>query len=447
MLISHQKILNESVASYDVLVIGGGPAGTTIASLLTEKGWSVCLLEKSHHPRFHIGESLLPMNMPILEMLGVLGKVDNIGIKKYAAEFNSEVTALEQDVFYFAKAANKKYPFAYQVRRSEFDEILFKNCQDKGVSAFEGITVNNVDLEQPTKKVWALTETGESKEFHCQYIIDASGRDTFLSKKLNTKKKNPKHQMAAMFGHFHNVQRRAGMDEGNISIYWFEHGWMWLIPLKDGMMSMGCVCWPEYLKTRDLPLNDFLQRTLSLLPEVAARIKNANLVGNAHATGNYSYSSQQMAGDGYLMIGDAYTFVDPVFSSGVYLAMQSAVKGAAYVDTILKDPSQQGHQGALLEQAMRKEINAFCWFIYRFNSPALHKLLMLSGENNLHPIRQKMKSAVISVLAGDASNQQIKFYLGLFKALYFFSILIDLKQHWRFITFRNRQNKVQLEMQ
>ncbi len=128
-----QETLNESVATYDVIVIGGGPAGTTIASLLVEKGWSVCLLEKAHHPRFHIGESLLPMNMPILEKLGVLEKVADIGIKKYAAEFNSEVTAPEQDVFYFAKAVNKNHPFAYQVRRSEFDEILFKNCQRQGV--------------------------------------------------------------------------------------------------------------------------------------------------------------------------------------------------------------------------------------------------------------------------------------------------------------------------
>jgi flavin-dependent dehydrogenase len=443
---NNQDTPNEAIASFDVVVIGGGPAGTTIASLLTEKGWSVCLLEKVHHPRFHIGESLLPMNMPILEKLGVLEKVADIGIKKYAAEFNSQVTSPEQDIFYFAKAANKDYPFAYQVRRSEFDELLFRNSKDKGVKAFEGITVNKVDLDQPVKKVWATNGTGESKEFHCQYIVDASGRDTFLSKKLNTKKKNPDHQMAAIFGHFHDVERRAGPDEGNISIYWFEQGWMWLIPLKDGMMSAGCVCWPDYLKTRDKPLNEFLQRTLFLVPEVADRFKNAKLAADAQATGNYSYSSSQMAGDGYLLIGDAYAFVDPVFSSGVYLAMQGAVRGADYVDAVLKDPDRQTELAAALKQSMHKEISAFCWFIYRFNSPALHKLLMSSDEQNLHPIKQKMKSAVISVLAGDAGNQNIKFYLGLFKAFYYFSILIDFKQHWRFMSFRSRQNNVEVDL-
>jgi len=443
----HQDIVNEPIANYDVVVIGGGPAGTTIASLLTEKGRSVCLLEKARHPRFHIGESLLPMNMAILERLGVLDKVAEIGIKKYAAEFNSQVTAPERDVFYFSKAANKDYPFAYEVRRSEFDELLFRNCQSKGVNAFESITVNKVELDQPTKKIWARTEQGESKEFHCRYLVDASGRDTFLSKKLNTKKKNPNHQMAAVFGHFHNVERRSGMDEGNISIYWFEHGWMWLIPLKDGMMSAGCVCWPDYLKTRNKPLNEFFKETLFMLPEVAARFKNAILAGDAQATGNYSYSSSQMAGDGYLMVGDAYAFVDPVFSSGVYLAMNGAVKGADYVDAVLNDPGRQVQLAADLKQTLQNEISAFCWFIYRFNSPALHKLLMSSDEQSQHPIKQKMKSAVISVLAGDAGNRQIKFYLSLFKGLYYLSILIDFKRHWRFMSFRNRQNRVQVDLQ
>jgi flavin-dependent dehydrogenase len=221
---------------------------------------------------------------------------------------------------------------------------------------------------------------------------------------------------------------------------------MWLIPLKDGMMSAGCVCWPDYLKTRDKPLNEFLQQTLFLLPEVAERFKKASLAGDAQATGNYSYSSSQMAGDGYLMIGDAYAFVDPVFSSGVYLAMQGAVKGADYVDTVLKDPSQQVQLAVVLKYEMQQEISEFCWFIYRFNSPTLHRLLMASDEKSLHPIKQKMKSAVISVLAGDAGNRKIKFYLGLFKGLYYFSILIDFKKHWRFMTFRDRQNKVQVDL-
>jgi flavin-dependent dehydrogenase len=428
---------------YDIIIIGGGPAGTTIGSLLAEKGWSVALLEKSHHPRFHIGESLLPMNLPIFERLGVLEEIAEIGIVKYAAEFNSLVTTPEQDIFYFAKAYDKNHPFAYQVRRSEFDEILFKNCQRKGVNTFEGMTVNKVDLESETKQVWAVNEAGE-QHYQCRYLIDASGRDTFLANRLKTKQRNPQHQMAAIFGHFENVIRRDGDDAGNISIYWFAQGWIWLIPLKDGMMSIGCVCWPDYLKSRACSLNEFLLQTLALTPQLTERLKNARLATEAQATGNYSYRSSQMVGEGYLLIGDAYAFVDPVFSSGVYLAMKGASRGAELVDAVLKNPSQQARLAANFQKSVHAEIEAFCWFIYRFNTPALHKLLMSSDEQAQHPLKQKMKSAVISVLAGDAYNTDSQWYLRLFKTMYYITTWLEFKENWLFQKFRNRQNKIEM---
>ena len=424
---------------YDALVIGGGPAGTTIASLLADKGHTVCLLEKAHHPRFHIGESLLPMNLPILEKLGVLEQVDAIGIKKYAAEFNSLETSLARDTFYFAKAANKNHPFAYQVRRAEFDEVLFRNCQKKGVTALEGLTVSGIDLDSSLKTIKATNAQGKLHEFTARYLIDASGRDTVLAQQLNSKQKNPKHKMAAIYGHFRNVSRRTGKDEGNISIYWFQHGWIWMIPLKDGLMSMGCVCWPAYLKTRKTSLDLFLQQTLESVPEIKLRMKGALVDGEAQATGNYSYQSSIMSGSGFLLIGDAYAFVDPVFSSGVYLAMQSASNGAELVDQLLKKSPQGKQLTSQFEDSVAQQINAFCWFIYRFNSPALHSLLMSSDETSQHPVKQKLKSAVISVLAGDAYNAQIRLPLLAFKLLYLINKLLEFKQNSAFSIFKKQQ--------
>ncbi len=424
----------------DVLVIGGGPAGSTAACLLAEKGWSVRLLEKARHPRFHIGESLLPKNLPILQRLGVLNAVQRIGMKKNAAEFNSTETPLNRDTFYFARAIDDRHPFAYQVRRSEFDEILFGNCIDKGVAALQGVSVVDVNLDQHGhKSVRALSDTGEALQFTCRYVIDASGRDTFLANKLKAKEKNSRHQMAAIYGHFQGVRRRGGEDAGNISIYWFEHGWIWLIPLQDGVMSVGAVCWPAYLKTRSTALPVFLQQTLQLLPELARRMQSAELLGDVHATGNYSYASSTMLGEGYLLVGDAYAFVDPVFSSGVYLAMQGAADGAELVDKLLLGTEHGGRLIRAYQRKVKRGIAEISWFIYRFNTPVLHRLLMSSDDAQQNKWQGKMKAAVISILSGDVyGNPKVSAPLFLFKMLYYLLSLKNLGETLRFLRFKAR---------
>ena len=212
----------EGALSYcDVLVIGGGPAGSTCATLLARKGFQVIMVEKEQHPRFHIGESLLPANMPLLEDLGVAEQVKKIGLLKLGIEFNSpeheNVSLIE-----FSECWNKDLSWAYQVRRSEFDEILFRHAAKAGVQTIENCRVRDVYFDDKgiaPVRIHANTENGQTQLFEAKFLVDASGRDTFLADKYKTKQKNKKHNSAAIFGHFNHATRLQGEKEGYISIF------------------------------------------------------------------------------------------------------------------------------------------------------------------------------------------------------------------------------------
>ena len=385
-------------ARCDVLVIGGGPAGSTAAALLAERGYSVVLLEKAHHPRFHIGESLLPANLPLLEKLGVESEVAAIGMEKWGIEFVSpwhdERTLLE-----FAQAWDKSMPMSYQVRRSDFDHILIRNAARKGAEVIEGCCVRDVSFlaEDAGANVAAVDEDGVARHWNARIVLDASGRDTFLANKLGAKRKNKEHNSSALYGHFENAERLPGKLEGNITIFWFEHGWFWLIPLSDGATSIGAVCWPHYLKTRPKTrsLVDFFLDTIALCPQLAERVKNAKLISDVEATGNYSYSTTHAQGPGYLLLGDAFAFIDPVFSSGVYLAMNSAFVGADLVDARLSRPAQVRAATRRFDDVMVRGPREFSWFIYRVTNPTMRDLFM-EPSNVL-----RAREALLSLFAGD----------------------------------------------
>ena len=237
----------------DGRVSGCGPAGSTIGTLLSERGHDVVVVDKERHPRFHIGESLLPLNMPILDRLGVHDELAAIGIRKDAAEFESRVAGRTVE-FQFRTAFDKRWPHAYQVRRSEFDHMLLRNCAARGARVYEGARVTSVELGDLSRQVDTRLNLqlgdGSRQEWRTRFLVDASGRDTFLGERLAIKRRNARHASAAIFGHFRNARRNPGAAEGNITIVWFEHGWFWFIPLKDGTTSVGAVCWPAYLASR-----------------------------------------------------------------------------------------------------------------------------------------------------------------------------------------------------
>jgi flavin-dependent dehydrogenase len=379
----------------DVLVVGGGPAGSTIAGLLAQKGRHVVVFEKDRFPRFHIGESLLPLNLPLFQRLGIADEVERIGVYKPGAEVVSDEHA-QATTFRFDRNPHLSIDHSYHVRRADFDKLLLDNSRRLGATVLEGTRVTEVELgAEGRPRITAVGPDGASSSWFPRFLVDASGRDTLLLRRLGFKRADKRNNTAAVFGHFRNVPRRTGSAEGMITMHLFDHGWFWMIPLPDDITSVGLVGTRSFFRTRTEDLDSFFARAVAASPSVAGRMMNAEPISPLVATGNYSYDSPRYAGDGYILIGDAAAFIDPLFSSGVMMAMSSAAFAAEVVHAWLDDGKLGERLMHIYERKLRRGLNSLSWLIYRINTPMLRDIFMSSFD------LFSTRNGLLAILAGD----------------------------------------------
>ena len=408
-------------ADCDVFVVGGGPAGATAAALLAQAGLRVVLADKDKHPRFHIGESLLPHNLPLLDRLGVRSQIETSGMRKHGIEFVSPYHG--KSVRYdFGRALDKRFPYSFQVRRSSFDEVLLRNAATKGAEVFEECRVSNIAFPEQGDPVVTASMAGETRQWRARFVIDASGRETLLASQLGVKERNPHNNSAAVYGHFTNARRLEGRDEGHITIVWFEHGWFWFIPLSDGTTSIGAVCPAEVFKNRGADMEGFFRALIASSSEMADRLKDATLQGSVIATGNYSYYAKRLTGDRFLLAGDAAAFLDPVFSTGVYLAMLSGFWAAEAAQGCVAKPAKTAKLLHRYEVRTRDAAAAFTWFIYRIRQPAMRNLFM--SPRNMF----RVEEAVLALLAGGIfDGWKVRGRLYIFRMIYYITKMSHLR--------------------
>ena len=352
---------NQPNLNADVVVIGGGPGGSTAAAMLARKGCRVLLFEREHFPRPHVGESLLPASLPVLEELGVLPAVQAVGfLPKWGATM---VWGRDDKPWsWYFRETNPNNPHAYQVWRPVFDQLLLENSRACGVEVREGHQVVEVLYEDGRAAgVRYRSDAGEDGTARARFVVDASGQAALLGRRLGLRRWDPFFRNLAVYGYVTGADGLPAPDETNIFIEAHPHGWSWTIPLHTGWTSVGTVMdshrGQERLSKGEL--REVFLRQVAEAPHTARLLRNAELVSGPQVVRDWSYTSERLVGDGYILVGDAACFVDPLFSSGVHLALMSGVLAAAYVSSVLKDPGMREAAGQVYAELYGKEYNHF----------------------------------------------------------------------------------------
>ena len=374
----------------DVLVIGAGPAGSTTSTLLARKGFSVTLLERERFPRFQIGESLLPFNNDIFHRLGIFEQLEQGDfVPKYGAEFVTGDRSLGY-TFRFDQNLAAPHDRAFQVTRAKFDELLMRTASEAGVVVRQETQVVGVDISDPRRAV-VTTASGETLE--ARFVVDASGHNAFLASRLGGRTHIEQLKSVATFAHYRNVPRPPGREGGNIVVVVLRDAWFWMIPITKEIMSVGLVASRDHVVSCGLRPEELLEKTIRETPYTAERMKDAERVSEVRSRKDFSYAMEHIVGENFALVGDAAGFLDPIFSTGVYMAMKAAGVASDAIEARLR----RGDMRPLhhYERSFQRAIGRYLRFVSNFYTRPFLELFLQPAP------RFGLIQAIVRVLAGD----------------------------------------------
>jgi flavin-dependent dehydrogenase len=360
-------------SSYDVVVVGGGPGGSALATFLAKSGWNCLVLEGSKFPRYHIGESLIPHTYGVFDRLGLLPKLrESVFPVKQSVRFVNR-DGSQSYPFYFSETIPDERAATWQVERSEFDEIMLNHARENGVEVREGCHVNRVLFDRG-RAVGVEANCGDpknaSRNFDARVVVDASGRSTVIGKQLGLRGPVPGLRKGSAWAYYSGGERLKGIDAGETTIFKLsDDAWFWYIPLPNDIVSVGIVCDPERIFDGDGRMEDDFLRQVAECPTLASRLRHAKRIGPVRGMREMSYLNRQTCGDGWVMIGDARAFLDPIYSSGLYLALGSAELAAQCIHRALEDDDVTAARLGRFEPMLLEGVEVIRGLIHAFYDP------------------------------------------------------------------------------